>query len=109
MFYKSCKTCENFVLLFNSSLIRTIRITLINLKKAIKGLVVMDAELEALCGSLLTGKVPENWAKRSYPSLKPLGSYILDFLERLKFLQVMYKRQYYQLFNLLLHIICPVR
>lgn len=106
MFLKSCKTCEKFVLFFNSSLIRTIRSTLINLKKAIKGLVVMNAELEALCGSLLIGKVPEKWAKHSYPSLKPLGSYILDFLERLKFLQVMYKRQYDQLLNLLFHVIC---
>uniref|UniRef100_A0A3Q1LZ19 Dynein axonemal heavy chain 12 n=1 Tax=Bos taurus TaxID=9913 RepID=A0A3Q1LZ19_BOVIN len=73
-----------------NNLIKTIRNTLRDLEKAIRGVVVMDSALEALSGSLLVGKVPEIWAQRSYPSLKPLGSYITDFLARLNFLQDWY-------------------
>jgi len=65
-----------------------IRSSLQNVIKAIKGLVVMNVELESLSNSLMIGKQPEMWIKQSYPSLKSLGSYYNDLLERIKFLRV---------------------
>jgi dynein heavy chain, axonemal len=69
-------------------LTNVIRTSLHSLQKAIKGLVVMSADLEALSDSLLIGKIPSMWAQQSYPSLKPLGSYINDLVDRLNFLRV---------------------
>jgi dynein heavy chain len=70
-----------------NKLIKVVRSSFQNLQKAIKGLVVMNQELESLSNSLQVGRVPEMWAKVSYPSLKPFGTYFIDLIERLKFLQ----------------------
>lgn len=66
---------------YNDLLLR-IRMQCKHLQKAIKGLVVMSAELEATLHSLYMSEIPASWLK-AYPSLKPLGSWTRDLLARI--------------------------
>ncbi|XP_044766447.1 dynein axonemal heavy chain 6 [Coccinella septempunctata] len=57
-----------------------------DLKKAIKGLVVMSEELEEVYKAFINNQVPNLWSKKSYNSLKSLGSWIKDLVLRLDFI-----------------------
>lgn len=70
-----------------NKLLSEIKITCKEVQQAVKGLLVMTPALEEICYTLLIKKIPTRWLKKSYPSLKPLASYIVDFLERLKFFE----------------------
>jgi dynein heavy chain len=61
--------------------------TLKDIQDAVKGIVVLSTELEALGNSLFFGTVPTMWLDQSYPSLKSLAGYMGDFLQRLEFMQ----------------------
>jgi dynein heavy chain len=64
-----------------------VKISLENVTKAVKGLIVMNAELELVFKSLLNNEVPHNWSNFAYPSLKPLGSWVKDFHKRVEMIK----------------------
>lgn len=95
-----------------NALLKVIRRSMAMLEKAVQGMIVMSPELEVnlyscvdgnaitvlwilqlLALHMLNAKIPPTWTKASvYPSLKPLPSFVNDFLERLKFLQTWFER-----------------
>eukprot|EP00961_Rhodomonas_salina_P027818 376174-Rhodomonas_salina.3 len=66
-------------------LLATMRASLAELIKAVKGVVVMSASLEAMLSSIHNSVVPELWANMAYPSLKPLSSWVRDLHARVAF------------------------
>ena len=72
--------CERF-----NKLLSVIKSSLVNLKKAIKGEMVMSVDLDGMYQSLLMNKVPQNWEKKAYPSMKKLASWYDDLLARVDF------------------------
>ena len=71
-----------------NGLIEVMLNTLKELKRAIKGEVVMSNELEIMYNCFIYQKVPIIWENSGYPCLKPLPSWVEDFIERISFMSV---------------------
>ena len=69
-----------------NKLLKRVKASLKDVQRAIIGEMVMSEELESMGNSLVNGLVPSMWSAVSYPSLKPLGPWVLDFLLRLDFI-----------------------
>ncbi|XP_052086994.1 dynein axonemal heavy chain 1-like isoform X4 [Mytilus californianus] len=67
-------------------LLESIHGSLQSLLKALKGLVVLSQELEMMANSLYDNSVPNMWAKKAYPSLKPLAQWVTDLEMRMQFI-----------------------
>lgn len=68
-----------------NQLLKSIRKSLTELQKGIKGLIVMSPELEEIFNFLYDSRVPPSWQK-AYPSLKPLAPWVHDLMQRVEML-----------------------
>ncbi|CAH8871669.1 unnamed protein product [Trichobilharzia szidati] len=69
-----------------NKLLSIIKNSLKQLRKAIKGFVVMSEDLEGIYTAFLQNSIPEMWSSKAYPSLKPLGSWVKDLVLRCDFI-----------------------
>ena len=82
---ESMNTVLNQECLRYNNLLAVMKKSLENSIKALKGLVVMSPDLEAVTTSLFNNQVPDMWAGKAYPSLKPLSGWVTDLLARVEF------------------------
>jgi len=67
-------------------LLEVMKDSLINVKKGLKGVIVLSEELEMLANSLYDNQVPAMWAEKGFLSLKPMSSWQNELIERVNFL-----------------------
>ena len=70
-----------------NNLLSEITVSLQQLNDAVLGKINMSAVLDAMNTTLMNNRVPENWTQVSYPSLKPLASWMNDLAERVNFMR----------------------
>jgi len=62
--------------------------SLSDLKKAIRGMIVMSSDLDSMYTAFLNNQLPGIWDNVSFASLKSLGSWVNDLLYRVKFMRL---------------------
>jgi len=68
-------------------LMSRMKVTLADIQKAIKGLVVMSLDLDKMYNSIVVNAVPELWSKVGFASLKPLATWQIDMQFRMEFMR----------------------
>jgi dynein heavy chain len=58
-----------------------------DIKKAIRGMIVMSSSLDAMYTAFLNNQLPSIWEQVSFASLKSLGSWVSDLIFRVKFMR----------------------
>ena len=82
---------------------------MIDIKKAISGVLILSTTLEEVFNYLIIGKLPSAWLEKSYASNMSLGNYISDLCKRLNFFKVFFKIKHQNLVKIITKLIANKR
>lgn len=68
-------------------LLRCVKSTIHDIKQAIRGFIVMSADLDSMYSSFLNNQTPNLWNNVSFASLKSLASWFRDLIYRVSFMK----------------------
>ncbi|KAL0236998.1 hypothetical protein PCE1_000395 [Barthelona sp. PCE] len=68
-------------------LVKVMKVSLNEVEKALNGELTITSRIEAIIDSLYFNKVPTEWVKVSYPSLRNLADWFVDLMKRINFLK----------------------
>merc|ERR1712000_205239 len=68
-------------------LLRRMQTSLVDIKKAIKGMIVMSSDLDLMYTAFINNSLPKIWESVSFASLKTLSSWFIDLVNRVKFMR----------------------
>eukprot|EP00455_Lapot_gusevi_P052778 TRINITY_DN8093_c0_g1_i4.p1 TRINITY_DN8093_c0_g1~~TRINITY_DN8093_c0_g1_i4.p1 ORF type:complete len:554 (-),score=120.13 TRINITY_DN8093_c0_g1_i4:317-1978(-) len=83
----SISTVLSHELVKYNKLLTRMRWSLTELQKALKGLTVLSEDLDKMYQSFLNDQVPALWSSVGYASLKPLGAWYREFLNKINFIR----------------------
>lgn len=70
-----------------NKLLSRMRFSLGELQKALQGLTVLSEDLDKMYTSFLNDQVPSLWSSVGYASLKPLGAWYREFINKIQFIR----------------------
>ena len=68
-------------------LLEVMKSSLADVKRAIRGMIVMSSDLDSMYSSFLNNQLPAIWERVSFASLKTLGSWVADLVDRVRFMR----------------------
>lgn len=75
---------------FYNILTNVMKTSLLKCRRGLRGIALLSENEEIIYNAVLNNKIPDFWRKTAFVSIKSLSGFILDLLDRISFIKVIY-------------------